>query len=135
MRADVHIAEGNMPNPGWSITSSDDLATALQEWKHHLPSPLQWSEDDPPAQYINAARLRGKYYGAQYIIHRPFLHHALQKEMGINTPIDGELSLPELRRVVVMSEKCVKAAVKSTTAFDGLNGRPIITNPFGTAQA
>ncbi|KAI9718143.1 MAG: hypothetical protein M1828_006841 [Chrysothrix sp. TS-e1954] len=127
--------KGKMPNPGWSITNSDDLAIALQEWKEHLPSPLQWSEDDDPASHINAARLRGKYYGARYIIHRPFLHHALQKELGIDTPFDRELGLPENRRIVDMSQKSVRAAIKSTIAFDGLYGRPIITNPFGTAQA
>lgn len=42
-----------------------------------LPQDLQWDDTDPPARYINDARLRGKFYGAQYIIHRPFLHAAL----------------------------------------------------------
>ena len=42
-----------------------------------LPQDLQWEDTDPPARYINDARLRGKFYGAQYIIHRPFLHAAL----------------------------------------------------------
>ncbi|KAH8695960.1 hypothetical protein BGW36DRAFT_427991 [Talaromyces proteolyticus] len=30
---------------------------------------------------------------------------------------------------------CVNAAMKSTTAFDGVKGRPIVTNIFGTAHA
>ena len=42
-----------------------------------LPQDLQWEDTEPPARYINDARLRGKFYGAQYIIHRPFLHAAL----------------------------------------------------------
>lgn len=42
-----------------------------------LPQDLQWEDTEHPARYINDARLRGKFYGAQYIIHRPFLHAAL----------------------------------------------------------
>ncbi|KAI9836789.1 MAG: hypothetical protein M1819_000954 [Sarea resinae] len=64
----------------WSILTSDDLAFQLDGWRKTLPEPLQWDDNDPPAKDINAARLRGKYYGAQYIIHRPFLHKALHSE-------------------------------------------------------
>ena len=49
----------------------------INEWRAKLPEHLQWDDDDPPADNINDARLRGKFYGAQYIIHRPFLHAAL----------------------------------------------------------
>ena len=46
-----------------------------------MPVGLKWNDDDPPAKDINTARLRAKYYGAQYIIHRPFLRYALDSHM------------------------------------------------------
>ena len=49
----------------------------INEWRARLPEQLQWDDHQPPADNINDARLRGKFYGAQYIIHRPFLHAAL----------------------------------------------------------
>jgi hypothetical protein len=39
---------------------------------------------------------------------------------------------PRLRRACRV---CVDAAIHSTTAFDGVEGRPIVTNIFGTAHA
>ena len=42
-----------------------------------LPLELRWEDDDPPPVGINAARLRAKYWGARYVIHRPFLHNVL----------------------------------------------------------
>ncbi|KAL8736900.1 MAG: hypothetical protein Q9181_002218 [Wetmoreana brouardii] len=59
----------------------DHFHDRLQAWRDLLPIGLQWSDNDPPASDINTARLRAKYYGAQYIIHRPFLRHALDNNM------------------------------------------------------
>ncbi|KAL9070901.1 MAG: hypothetical protein Q9161_004543 [Pseudevernia consocians] len=63
------------------VTRSASLINAFNtniwEWRKMLPQDLQWEDTEPPARYINDARLRGKFYGAQYIIHRPFLHAAL----------------------------------------------------------
>lgn len=63
------------------VTRSASLINAFNtniwEWRKMLPQDLQWEDSEPPARYINDARLRGKFYGAQYIIHRPFLHAAL----------------------------------------------------------
>ncbi|KAL8782601.1 MAG: hypothetical protein Q9213_005233 [Squamulea squamosa] len=59
----------------------DHFHDRLQAWRNLLPIGLQWSDDDPPSSDINTARLRAKYYGAQYIIHRPFLRHALDNKM------------------------------------------------------
>ncbi|KAL8691895.1 MAG: hypothetical protein Q9218_002963 [Villophora microphyllina] len=59
----------------------DHFHDRLQAWRDLLPIGLQWHDDDPPASDINTARLRAKYYGAQYIIHRPFLRHALDNNM------------------------------------------------------
>ncbi|KAL8857140.1 MAG: hypothetical protein Q9178_006316 [Gyalolechia marmorata] len=59
----------------------DHFHYRLQAWRELLPIGLQWSDSDPPSSDINTARLRAKYYGAQYIIHRPFLRHALDNNM------------------------------------------------------
>ncbi|KAL8710852.1 MAG: hypothetical protein Q9220_004655 [cf. Caloplaca sp. 1 TL-2023] len=59
----------------------DHFHDRLKAWRDLLPSGLQWSDSDPPSEDINTARLRAKYYGAQYIIHRPFLRHALDNNM------------------------------------------------------
>lgn len=54
-----------------------ELDYQLEQWKLHLPEPLRWDESDAPSSDINAARLRAKYFGARYIIHRPFVYHAI----------------------------------------------------------
>ncbi|KAL8681305.1 MAG: hypothetical protein Q9186_002569 [Xanthomendoza sp. 1 TL-2023] len=59
----------------------DHFHDRLKAWRDLLPIGLQWSDEDPPSSDINTARLRAKYYGAQYIIHRPFLRHALDNNM------------------------------------------------------
>ncbi|KAL8664683.1 MAG: hypothetical protein Q9202_002818 [Teloschistes flavicans] len=59
----------------------DHFHDRLQAWRDILPAELQWHDNDEPSSDINTARLRAKYYGAQYIIHRPFLRHALDNNM------------------------------------------------------
>ena len=54
---------------------------SLQNWRSVLPPWLQWEDEDDPASDINDARLRAKYYGALYIIHRPFLRVLLDSEI------------------------------------------------------
>lgn len=61
----------------WSSTVQEALSLNLDLWRGSLPQSMQWDESDPPANEINAARMRAKYYGARYIIHRPLLYHAL----------------------------------------------------------
>ncbi|CAP99930.1 Pc22g26420 [Penicillium rubens Wisconsin 54-1255] len=61
----------------WSSTVQEALSLNLDLWRESLPESMQWDESDPPANEINAARMRAKYYGARYIIHRPLLYHAL----------------------------------------------------------
>ncbi|KAF2203904.1 hypothetical protein GQ43DRAFT_229181 [Delitschia confertaspora ATCC 74209] len=51
----------------------------LKYWRAMLPSKLQWRDNDPPATDINAARLRAKYYGGQYMILRPFLYLSIHE--------------------------------------------------------
>lgn len=53
------------------------LSVNLDLWRTSLPDYMKWDDADPPATEINAARMRAKYYGARYIIHRPLLYHAL----------------------------------------------------------
>jgi hypothetical protein len=133
-----------------SLAIARELDYQLDAWKSHLPTPLRWARTDPPSQNINAARLRAKYYGARYIIHRPFVYHALHP--GANSSphgrypdspmIDdqsnedrGDITPNELE---VNCRKCVEAALQSTTAFHAFGPdemRPIITNVFGTAHA
>ncbi|KAJ5035215.1 hypothetical protein NUH16_005045 [Penicillium rubens] len=146
---------------------------------------MQWDESDPPANEINAARLRAKYYGAQYIVHRPLLCHALHYghpsahvgsvgQPSVDSPTSHQLSpsmlygasrvphtactsndvgsmpatgpadwqppeirLHELPKELIFACKiCIKLAIKSTEAFDGISGnRLVVTNIFGTAHA
>ncbi|KAF2272121.1 uncharacterized protein EI97DRAFT_234236 [Westerdykella ornata] len=49
----------------------------LKAWKRLQPPALRWEDHDPPATDINIARLRAKYYGAQYMVLRPYLEIAL----------------------------------------------------------
>lgn len=130
-----------------------------------LPQDLQWEDTEPPARYINDARLRGKFYGAQYIIHRPFLHAALDfdfstsdvqspnhesvdqhqpvlspdAQAGIMGP-PKPVSDPGYHRraeTITFAVKCIRAAEESTVAFDGIldHRRLVVTNIMGTAHA
>jgi len=143
---------------------------SLQNWRNVLPPWLQWKDDDEPSPDINDARLRAKYYGALYIIHRPFLRHLLDSEIiaqGTDSPqsdvLKGALNKPlaysaqshERSRgamtpprstgadsngqaeILHSAKICVKAAMRSTVAFDNILNRQrlIVTNIFGTAHA
>lgn len=133
-----NTGKDSLKNPGWTIFTAEDLALQLSDWKNSLPPGMSWNDEDEPATEINDARLRAKYYGAQYMIHRPFLHHLLQDELAKPTHEIRkliQLRTQEKEGVVSMARKCIAAAVKSTLAFDGLRGRPIVTGIFGTAHA
>lgn len=165
----------NPKHAGWSTRWCRELDHQLESWRSILPPEYKWSDSDPPSSDINAARMRAKYYGARYLIHRPFLHHALHPishqniqssqlsesssshsgqashhTSGPETPTaayqsnrqNNRMGPPRLvniekmdRQVLQASEICVKAAIQSTIAFDGVHRRPIVTNIFGTAHA
>jgi hypothetical protein len=146
---------------------------------------MKWKDTDPPSKDINVARMRAKYYGARYIIHRPLLYHALHftghpkptfasadppagsilsgsKSQHVSPTLTTNVArlssdvgmavhsappsfledsvsttayrgLPlDLRRACKV---CIDSAILSTEAFDGIEGRPIVTNIFGTAHA
>lgn len=130
----------------------------LEAWRKVLPKHLQWEDEDDPATDINDARLRAKFYGAQYIIHRPFLRLTLDNEIPDRdavsnpnhtfTPLNerrtGPMAPPnvDLDRdvpadILRSAQICVGAAMRSTTAFDKIIGeqRLVVTNIFGTAHA
>ena len=114
----------------WSSTVQKTLSWNLDLWRESLPKSMQWDESDPPANEINAARMRAKYYGARYIIHRPLLYDALHWQ----EPKVHFHELPEELRAACMI--CIESAIKSTEAFDGVGGpRLVVTNIFGTAHA
>jgi len=130
----------------WGDATASWLWDQLQAWRNVLPAQMKWDDNEPPAKDINAARMRGKYYGAAYIITRPFLYHALYKmdpqpsllDSAQNTPPDTAQGAETKRELDIIGacRQCVHAAMKSTEAFDGLlPDRWIVTNIFGTAHA
>ncbi|KAI9927385.1 hypothetical protein MW887_002997 [Aspergillus wentii] len=173
----------------WSSNVQEILSMNLELWRSSLPEVMKWRDTDPPSKEINVARMRAKYYGARYIIHRPLLYHALHfggqndRSTSVDSPTGSAMSgsksqqvspsmthsqratnmmrlssdmgpstraqppssngnfgvayhyrdLPtKLRRACKV---CVDSAILSTEAFDGIEGRPVVTNIFGTAHA
>lgn len=130
----------------------------LEGWRQIVPE-YHWSDDDPPASDIVAARLRGKYYGACYVCTRPYLDYALH----VMYELDKGKTLEELTKdangrhreteyalftaireyndeemVKSKCRICIDAAMRSTVAFDGVENferRLIVTNIMGTAHA
>ncbi|KAF4961768.1 hypothetical protein FSARC_10106 [Fusarium sarcochroum] len=126
---------------------------------HWVAPNFAFSEDDPPADDILAARLRAKYWGAQVITYRPFIRQILLFSHSIKDhALSGSFSSvsSEFRRgiaapmiqpeantcvdidphIVDLAKKGIKALIESTRAFHGLGDkRPIIINIFGTAHA
>ena len=136
----------------------DQLEGMLTAWRAVLPKQLQWEDKEDPAEDINDARLRAKFYGAQYIIHRPFLRLTLDNEVrdrnamsppnttftplnerrtGPMGPPDVDLDRDVPADIFRSARLCVEAAVQSTTAFDKIieKRRLVVTNIFGTAHA
>lgn len=145
----------NKPGPD-KFKNVDLVADAVSgmNWVAHS---FAFSESDPPADDILAARLRAKYWGAQGITYRPFIRQILQFNHSQGHPSSpNPPSMSEFRKdiiaptidpntrsahdipdsVVELAKKGIKALVESTRAFHGLGDkRPIITNVFGTAHA
>jgi hypothetical protein len=149
----------------------DILNTNIDSWRTML-NDWDWNDNDHQSENINVARMRAKYYGAKYIIHRPILYYALRAAApptpsNSNKYSDSPDTGPPFaspvqhayspsgrgRRVSEMgppgrstgvklddtiisgSRECVEAAIRSTTAFDKVPRRLIITNIFGTGHA
>ena len=128
----------------------------LDGWRAMLPEALSWKNSDPPASGILSARLRAKYWGARYVINRPYLDYALHimphvqegqsvEEVALDAhhnPRDkAEIHL--FKAIELMGEgevwaacrRCIEAAMQSTVAFDGVPDRLVVTNIHGTAHA
>lgn len=125
-------------------------------WREGLPPKLQWDDADPPAADILNARLRAKYWGARYVINRPFLDYALhimphiqdgKSVEEVATDVHGnprdKAEVHLFKAIKLMNEKeiwaavkrCIDAAMQSTVALDGVPDRLIMTNIHGTAHA
>jgi hypothetical protein len=134
----------------------------LLDWREGLRAwTTQWGDDDTPPMDLGVTRLRAKFYGAAYIMNRPFLHSALHctddelkasgdmLEDGTMNWDYGELMKQklmdhkELTDLATASKRCILAALHSTVAFDGLllderkeiSKRPKLTNIQGTMAA
>ncbi|KAF2158413.1 hypothetical protein M409DRAFT_31077 [Zasmidium cellare ATCC 36951] len=128
----------------------------LTEWRRGLPLALRWNDNDPLSSDILAARLRAKYYGARYIVNRPFLDYALHIMPGLKSghPMEAvardgygnprdKADIHLFRAIEQLGDstvreaarRCVDAAMHSTIAFDGVRERLILTNIHGTAHA
>ncbi|KAF2436317.1 hypothetical protein EJ08DRAFT_234591 [Tothia fuscella] len=110
----------------------------------------RWRDSDPPSNDMLTARIRAKYYGAAYIILRPYLYLALKWDQGDglenfknyadewNKKQQGEendqLYLPDrnitqaqvqadanlMHMFLWCCKKCIQCAINSTLAFDGV---------------
>ncbi|KAF3031938.1 hypothetical protein E8E12_001908 [Didymella heteroderae] len=133
----------------------------LEDWRRVLPPTLAWNDDDLPATDINVARLRAKYYGAIYVILRPYLRIANHFIDFPPTDANAQAShhkshlLVDLsndqKNIIGVAVKCVNAAIQSTIAFDRVGALPgskyvkfdpnararrlVVTNIFGTMHA
>ena len=151
----------------------DVLEHNLEKWRGML-NDWDWAADDDQSSDINVARMRAKYYGAKYIIHRPAVNYclrlvgapqtpsirhsdSLQPYPGSNfksPPVQHEYSPAQShdgvgnmgppsttqpmhidKELLASVKQCIEAAIRSTTAFDSVPPRLIITNIFGTAHA
>ena len=152
-------------DPDYSLANRTECESTLMEFRDkivHFPE-LHWNDTDAPAADINAARLRGKFYGARYIVHRPWLYHALhsydQSHLTDNVmkgfrayeqdPSLSKLNGPppnatlqeredwKVLQVLISCRMCVEAAKCSTLAFDGIisKRRLVVTSIFTTAHA
>ena len=145
-----------------SVTMMGILDENLEDWRNMLAD-WNWDDKDHESPNINVARMRGKYYGAKYIIWRPAVHYALlqaggclPKDRPSESPAgyrpDSELTSPSVQNLNVGSRQvreipnvgpdllegariCIQAAIRSTTVFDKVPRRLLVTNIFGTAHA
>lgn len=128
--------------------------TILDHWRAQLPENLQWSDSHLPSPNILSANLQARYWNAQYIVSRPYLDYALHvlphvgdgrnvEEVALDV-FDKSRSTAEIQAFKTMQlleveevwracQRCLEAAARSTTAFDGIAGRLVVNNIHGTA--
>lgn len=152
------------PSTRPSITIMGVLDENLENWRRILNN-WSWDDDDHESPDINVARMRGKYYGGKYIVWRPAVHYALLISEGLlkdhsdESPAaygNSELTSPSVQHASVGDNQlhrhgsdmpyispdllqaariCIQAAIRSTTCFDKVPRRLIVTNIFGTVHA
>ncbi|KAF2747078.1 hypothetical protein M011DRAFT_403309 [Sporormia fimetaria CBS 119925] len=118
------------------------LQEGLRAWRNRLPPEYRWNDGDPPSTDLNIARLRAKYYGGKYMIHRTFLNMLLHN-ISLNS---NKLTAQMLESATT----CIDSAIYSTIAFDRVGMDPgskyepfvdlprdrlIVTNIMGTLHA
>jgi hypothetical protein len=128
----------------------------LHGWRAMLPPDLKWGDDEPPPSGILSARLRAKYWGARYVINRPFLDYVLhilphvkrgssveEVALDVNRNPRDKADIHLFKAIKSMEEseiwkackRCIEAAMQSTSAFHSIPDRLIVTNIHGTAHA
>lgn len=131
-----------------------DHEAAIETWREKLPADMSWDPEDAPPTNILDAHLRANYWAARYLINRPFLDYILHTRPHPRLAADGAASHHHrnphheaeshlFRAIAEMSEEkvmmgcrsCVKAAEKSTIAFDNVPGHMVVTNIHGIAHA
>lgn len=120
----------------------------LESWRRVLPSELAWKDEDPPPTDLNVARVRAKYYGALYMMLRPYLriashgidyppshysgswsHHNSPAAGGDSaTTTNRNVNMVDLsddqRKLIEVASRCIDSAVRSTIAFDRVGAEP-----------
>jgi len=118
-------------------TLSSYIVMALDEnlegWRKTL-NDWDWDDSDYECSNINIARVRDKYYCAKKLIWRPVLYNALLQGEALMSESQSSES-PLNSDLLNGSKICVDAAIRSTTVFDRIPRRLIVTNYFGTAHA
>ncbi|KAF3939387.1 hypothetical protein ABW19_dt0208831 [Dactylella cylindrospora] len=104
-----------------SLRTATVLIQSLEAWRQALPPPLQWSDTDPPAGDINAARLRAKYYGAKYIINRPFVEYFIHKAPNPNPLNAASMTSPALS-LSSLSQSSPPTSAHTPLAMDNRRG-------------
>jgi hypothetical protein len=131
-----------------------DQEEAIKTWQETLPLGLSWDPKNAPPTSILDAHLRANYWAARYLINRPFLDYILHTRPHPRLTVDEAASHHHrnprheaeshlFRAIAEMSEEevmmgcqtCIKAAEKSTIAFDNVPGHLVVTNIHGTAHA
>ncbi|EWC46563.1 hypothetical protein DRE_04286 [Drechslerella stenobrocha 248] len=106
-----------------SLKTATVLLEELESWRRTLPPNLQWLDSDPPASDINAARLRAKYYGAKYVINRPFVEHFIHRGGNPNAALinPGGMTSPALSQSSV-SQGSPSTSVHTPLGLDNRRG-------------
>lgn len=127
---------------------ADSSVNIVESWRRLLPPQLVWDDDEPPPTDLNHARVRAKYYGALYVMLRPYLriashgvdfppshhngswsHHGSPAAPGdVSTPTNRNANMMDLsddqRSLIAVASRCIDAAVRSTIAFDRIGADP-----------